>query len=113
MATDKPTIAELSARISELGDKSGQVLLFLSFVMVSAATLEAVKGEPIPELSAALLWWKRALFPVLAGILPMKEFCWGNLTWYRCIRGLRVVLLWAAVILISIGVHEFLTAPRG
>ena len=113
MRANKPTISELSDRVSELGNKSGHVLLFLSFVMVSAATLEAVKEQPIPQLNAALWWWKLALFPVLAGILPMKEFYWGCLTWYRVIRGLRFVLLWIAVILISIGVYSFLTTPRG
>jgi hypothetical protein len=81
--------------------------------VLSAATLEAVKEQPIPQLNAALWWWKLALFPVLAGILPMKEFYWGCLTWYRVIRGLRFVLLWIAVILISIGVYSFLTTPRG
>lgn len=99
---------ELSQRITELGYKSGQVLLFLSFAMVSAATLEGVKGEQIPSLNAALLWWKVALFPILLGILPMKEFCWKSLAWYHCIRWLRFGLLWLAVILISIGVSFFM-----
>jgi hypothetical protein len=100
-------VDELSQRIGELGNKSGLVLLFLSFAMVSAATLAAVKGEQIPALNAALWWWKLALFPILLGILPMKEFCWKSPAWYRCIRWLRVGLLWASVIMISIGVHRF------
>ena len=113
MAADKPTISELSTRINELGNKSGQILLFLSFVMVCAATLEAVKGEHVPELNAALRWWKWALFPVLVSILPMKEFRWDNRNWYRVIRCLRVFLLWVTVILISLGVYSFLTAAPG
>jgi hypothetical protein len=108
MAHDKPTTDQLSARIHELGNKSGQVLLFLSFVMVSAATLEAVKGEPIAELKSALWWWKLALFPILLSILPMKEALWNRRWWYSFIRWLRVVLLWIAVTLISIGVYSFL-----
>jgi hypothetical protein len=105
MATD---VEELSHRINELGNKSGQVLLFLSFAMVSAATLEAVRGESIAALNGALWWWKLALLPVLIGILPMKEIRWKSARWYQCIRWLRVVLLWFAVILISIGVLSFI-----
>jgi hypothetical protein len=101
---------ELSQRITELGSKSGLVLLFLSFAMVSAATLEAVKSVSIPALEAALWWWKVALFPILFGILPMKEVCWKLVTWYRCIRWLRLGLLWVAVILISVGVASFFRA---
>jgi hypothetical protein len=109
MADDEKT-KELSGRINELGNKSGQVLLFLSFVMVSAATLEAVKGEQLAALNDAMWWWKLALFPVLAGILPMKEFCWNSPAWYRIIRWLRVGLIWLAVILTSTGAYRFISA---
>jgi hypothetical protein len=77
--------------------------------MVSAATLEAVKGEQLAALNGALWWWKLALFPILLCILPMKEFRWKSPRWYRCIRWLRFGLLWIAVIVISIGVYSFLT----
>jgi hypothetical protein len=101
-------IEELSQRISELGNKSSLVLLFLSFAMVSAATLEAVEGEQLAALNGALWWWKLALFPILLGILPMKEFWWKSAGWYQCIRWLRFALLWFAVIFISIGVYSFI-----
>ena len=82
-------VVELSHRINELGLKSGQVLLFLSFAMVSVATLRTVGREPtpqIPALNEALFWWKWALIPVLVGILPMKEAWWHSPSWYQVIR---------------------------
>ena len=104
---------ELSHRINELGLKSGQVLLFLSFAMVSVATLRTVGREPtpqIPALNEALFWWKWALIPVLVGILPMKEAWWHSPSWYQVIRWARVILLWLAVALISRGVYSFFAA---
>jgi hypothetical protein len=103
-------IEEISKRINELGNKSTQVLLFLSFAMVSVAALETVKDAQIVALNNALWWWKCALLPILVGILPMKEFCWKSQRWYRVIWGTRVVVLWLAVLLIVIGVVSFFKA---
>jgi hypothetical protein len=101
---------EISERIEELGQKSSQILLFLSFAMVSVATLKTISGAPTAALDGALLWWKWALLPVLVGVLPMKEFGWKTQTWYRVIRWTRFVLLWLAVGLIVIGVIDFFKA---
>ena len=97
---------EISDRINELGTKSTQILLFLSFAMLSVATLETIASAPTAALNEALWWWKLALLPVLVAILPMKEIR----AWYKCIQGTRFFLLWLAVILIVFGVLSFFKA---
>jgi hypothetical protein len=101
-------IEKISKRINELGKKSGQILLFLSFAMVSVVTLTAAKEST--ALNNALWWWKCALIPILVGILPMKELNWNSPSWYRVIWITRVILLWLAVLLIVIGVWSFFKA---
>jgi cytochrome bd-type quinol oxidase subunit 2 len=101
---------EISERINELATKSTQVLLFLSFAMLSVATLQTVTNARTAALNNALWWWKLALLPVLMAILPMKEFRWKTLAWYKCIQRARVFLLWLAVILIVFGVLSFFKA---
>jgi hypothetical protein len=101
---------EISDRINELGTKSTQILLFLSFAMLSVATLETIASAPTVALNSALWWWKLALLPVLVNILPMKEIRWKTLAWYKFIQWTRFVLLWLAVILIVFGVLSFFKA---
>ena len=101
---------EISDRINELGTKSTQILLFLSFAMLSVATLETIASAPTVALNSALWWWKLALLPVLVAILPMKEIRWKTLAWYKFIQWTRVFLLWLAVILIVFGVLSFFEA---
>jgi hypothetical protein len=31
---------------------------------------------------AATWWWMSAVFPVLLGVLPVKDFRWNTRTWY-------------------------------
>ena len=101
---------EFSQRIDELGKKSSQILLFLSFAMLAVATLKTIKDGPTTALDSALWWWKLALLPVLIGVLPMKEFRWNSQRWYSIIRWIRFGLLWVAVGLIVVGVIEFFKA---
>ena len=101
---------EISDRINELGTKSTQILLFLSFAMASVATLKTMASAPTVALNSALWWWKLALFPVLVAILPMKEIRWKKLGWYKFIQWTRVVLLWSAVFLIVVGARSFFNA---
>jgi hypothetical protein len=103
-------IEEISNRINELGTKSTQVLLFLSFAMLSVATLETITNAPTAALNNALWWWKLALLPVLVNILPMKDIRWKSLAWYKFIQRSRVFLLWLTVILIIFGVCSFFKA---
>jgi hypothetical protein len=106
-------IEKISKRINELGKKSSQILLFLSFAMLSVVTLETGKDPPPAALNCALWWWKCALIPILVGILPMKEFIWNSPSWYRFIWVTRVILLWLAVLLIVIGVWLFFKVMTG
>jgi hypothetical protein len=106
-------LQNLSDRIKELGEKSTQVLIFLSFALVVVATLATNKDLGSPQrqaLSSAMRWWTRAIFFVLVAILPAKEFRENNLSWYHIIRWLKVVLLWAALICIFWGAIKFIHA---
>ena len=103
-------IEEISHRINELGSKSTQVLLFLSFAMVSVATLKTVKDAPTAVLNSALWWWKCALIPILLSVVPLKEVRWKNLAWYQLIQRMRVGLIWFAVVLIVCGLISFFKA---
>ena len=89
-------------------------MLFLSFAMVSVATLESVTSEAmkplLPALSKALIWWKFALIPTLLGVPPVKEIFWQKLWWYRLIRWAKVALMWVAVVLIFVGIGYFIAA---
>jgi hypothetical protein len=106
----KPEIEELSDRIKELGDKSTQILIFLSFALVVVTTLNANAALGASQklaMTCTMRWWVAAIVPVILGVLPLKEFGWNKLGWYRVIRGLKVVLLWVAISFISLGVYQF------
>jgi hypothetical protein len=102
-------------RIEELGAKSSQLLLFLSFAIVAAATLYVGAGAtPRPFLRSAMQWWAFSIFPVLLAVSPVKEFgiLFGLTTsrWHECVRWSRITLLLIAVGLSIIGAVEFLCA---
>ena len=106
-------ITQLSARIKELGEKSTQVLTFLSFAIVVVASLgssSTVEGVQRVAMHQAMRAWIVALFPILLGIVPVKEFKENNLEWYRVIRKAKVVLLWSAIVVIGYGVLQFFNA---
>src|SRR5215469_13243598 len=93
---------DITDRIKELGEKSTQILIFLSFAIVAAATLSTVPGlAPSQQLTlkSAIQWWVVAIFPVLLGIAPLKEMAWQRPGWYCFVRWLKVGLLWLALIL--------------
>jgi len=100
-------------RIKQLGKKSGQMLLFLSFALMVVATLKN-KTSPIHlySLRATMLWWSSALFPVVLGVLPLKEFRPESSKWYHCVRLFKVVLFWIAGALIIVGSCFFVWAVR-
>ena len=109
VVTDEPD--DLGTRINELGNKSTQLLLFLTFAILGAATLMTKDGAAQERLvRAATWWWMCAVFPVLLGVLPVKDFNWNNGRWYRFLVYAKCVLLWASVILSGIGAIQFLRA---
>jgi len=107
----KQEIDELEKRIKELGDKSTQVLIFLSFAMVSIITLENrtnICNHILYSLNISLLWLEAALIPVLLGVLPLKEICIRNHKYYVFLVMLKFFLLIIAIIFILFGIISFL-----
>jgi hypothetical protein len=103
-------LTKLEARIKELNDKFSQTLLFLSFALVVLATLRDKSTQG--ALNAVAWCWSLSLFPILLGILPLKELCYGNKSWYRFLQYLKAFLLLFAIIPILIGAYEFCAALR-
>jgi hypothetical protein len=102
---------DLAERINELGSKSTQLLLFLTFAILGAVTLRINEFPGNPTLvRAATWWWMFAVFPVLLGVLPVKDFKWNDRVWYRSLVWVKVVLLWVAVAFSCIGAIQFLRA---
>ena len=98
-------------RIRELNDKATQVLLFLSFAMVAAATLRLtpLQGKQKLAVADAMRWWTWAIFPALVCVLPLKDFG-DTVGWYVLIRRLKIAFLCIALILSAIGAARFLGA---
>ena len=102
---------DLASRISELGTKSTQLLQFLSFAILGAATLKTEQFPADPTLvRVATWWWILAVFPILLAVLPVKDFRWNGRTWYRFLVLVKFLLLWMAVIFSGVGAVQFLRA---
>jgi hypothetical protein len=85
-STEKQHIKE-EERIKQLSDKSSQTLLFLSFALVVVATLkDKAPSSHQFALREAMRWWSWALFPIIIGVLPLKEFGEDSSRWYRIVR---------------------------
>ena len=98
-------------RINELGIKSTQLLQFLSFAILGAATLRTERFPADHTLvRAATWWWILAVFPILLAVLPVKDFRWSSQTWYRFLVWAKFLLLWVAVIFSGVGAIQFLRA---
>ena len=106
---------DLLKRIKQLGEKSTQVLIFLSFTFVAVVTLGEQRGISESQqkfLTYAMRWWICALPIILFCVLPVRDFvefrCVKNKgRWYNVIRWCKVGLLTVAVILISFGSLSF------
>ena len=73
MTNDAESAGQLKDRIKELNDKASQLLLFFSFAIVGAATLNSQAAR------AAMRSWVGAVFIVLVALLPLKEIPFGTL----------------------------------
>jgi len=112
MCNEAERTKALLERIEQLGNKSTQVLLFLSFAFVAVVTLKSdhITENQKESLTFAMRWWVRALLPILLGILPVRDLvdyakCKDG--WYELIRWSKVALLIGAVILILFGAWYF------
>lgn len=104
-------IDDLGKRITELNKKSTQILVFLSFALVVAATLRhdsSLRSSQRTALDEATRWWTLAIFPTLVCMLPLKEIHESSLCWYQFLRWLKFSVLWAAIVFISLGAFQFL-----
>ena len=105
----------MSDRIKGLNDKANQLLLFLSFALVAAVTLQVADKSPLPQskaldLRCAIRFWVLALFPILSSVLPVREAfrCLGlNL---NAVRWYKALLLILAISVITAGSVYFLKA---
>lgn len=106
-------LKEHSKRIKELGDKSTQVLIFLSFALVVVATLSTNANLEAPQraaIAATMWWWAVAIFPTILGIVPVKDIKWNSLRWYCGMRWIKFALLWFAAFCILVGALHFVRA---
>jgi hypothetical protein len=109
---EKERLNALQKRIEQLGDKASQLLLFLSFALVVAAILET-QGDRLGPcqtvfLTTAMRFWVGAIFPILLGVLPLKEIRENCTRWYNLVRWTKFGLLWAAISSVFIGAILFL-----
>ena len=109
-------VDKYSKRIDELNGKATQILLFLSFAMISVATLENAREIMILHptwphlLDRSFFFWKIALIPTLICILPVKGFYFENEVWYHFLVKLKGVLLFASILSIGLGIYFFVSA---
>lgn len=107
-------VKDLEDRIKQLSDKASQLLLFLSFALVVAALLET-QGDRLGSsqtvfLTIGMRCWAAAIFPILIGILPMKEIRERSEQWYNIVRWSKFTFLWIAICGIFLGAIFFLGA---
>jgi hypothetical protein len=101
------------ARIKELGDKSTQLLLFLSFAFVAVVAMKtdhAISESQQRALTIALRWWVVALPFILVGVFPVKDavdYAENKIGWYELIRWVKVALLAVTVACILLGAWFF------
>ena len=111
-------LRDLKSRIKELGEKSTQVLMFLTFAIAAVVVLGYAASPSNDQVaqkivhSGTLPLWLLAIFPVAIGVLPIKEFRRDNLRWYRTVRWFKFCLLWVAISYIVLGTYRFLSAFR-
>jgi hypothetical protein len=102
----------IATRLQELNNTASQILIFLSFAIVAGVTYltPAMDLSRRTAVHLALRWWIGAIFPTVAGIIPLKELRDKDLVWYRFLLRMRFVLMWSAIICIFIGAVEFFKA---
>lgn len=110
---DSPNETLLTKRIEQLDNKATQLLLFLSFAFVAVVTMKVdhrLAERQQHDLTLAMRWWAAALLPIIAGVVPVKDFAERSRDkdcWYSRIRWAKVFLLWVAIALIVTGVCYF------
>lgn len=109
MCDESQRTKDLLERIKQLGDKSTQLLLFLSFAFVAVVTLKSehrITDGQQRALTYAMRMWVLAIPLILLCVLPVRDRvdrAKDKVRWYELIRWCKVWLLRAAVVLIIVG----------
>jgi hypothetical protein len=112
---DDRRIKDLLERIEQLGQKSTQVLIFLSFAFLATITLKSdpsLTQNQQKDLIYAMRWWAVALPLILCQVFPVRDLVdyvksWDKVKWYECIRWVKVLFLIVAIVLIVCGAVYF------
>jgi hypothetical protein len=113
-ASMEDRLKHLEDRIKELNEKASQLLLFLSFALVVAAILET-QGDKLGHCQTTFLTfgmrcWAVAIFPILIGVLPVKEIRERDEKWYSSVQWFKFAMLGVAIVCIMIGTLFFVCA---
>jgi len=106
---------DLKNRINELNQKFGQILLFLGVAIAGAALLNPDDLDiSSTRVRTAIMWFVIAIFPVLIGILPLKELGaalkWDERSWYGVVVKGKILLLVIAILLATFGACSLVVA---
>jgi hypothetical protein len=113
MSNESDRTQALIERIKQLGEKSTQVLLFLSFAFVAVVAMKSdhtISESQQRALTIAMRLWVVALPLILFGVLPVRDavdYAENKVPWYEFIRWCKVALLIGAVVLILGGAWFF------
>src|SRR5260370_22564757 len=105
----------LKSRIKELNEKFTQMLLFLGVAIVGAATLNSDDLDISPDrVRSAIMWFVIAIFPLLMGVLPLKELGvslkWDERKWFGLVAKAKILLLVLAILLNAFGACSLVVA---
>lgn len=112
---DDRRIKDLLERIEQLGQKSTQVLIFLSFAFLATVTLKSdrtLTQNEQKDLTYAMRWWAVALPLILFQVFPVRDLVdyaasWNKVKWYERIRWIKVLFLVVAIVFIILGAAFF------
>jgi hypothetical protein len=112
MQNDAERTKDLLKRIQQLGEKSTQLLIFLSFAFVAVVALKSQRISELQQksLTCAMRSWAVALPLILFGVFPVRDFAelsQYKVWWYNRIRWIKVAFLILAVILVLLGAWFF------
>jgi hypothetical protein len=112
---DYRRIKDLLERIEQLGQKSTQVLIFLSFAFLATVTLKSdrtLTQNEQRDLTYAMRCWALALPLILLQVFPVRDLVdyaasWNKAKWYERIRWAKAIVLFISIVMILVGAAYF------